>query len=108
MRRASRDNALVNCCFHAPDKRPSLCINKRDGRFYCFSCGAKGGDIIDFLMQRDGLTFRQACERLGAWTNSTPEAKCSLERDRREREQLQRERQKIEAEVKRLRFSARD
>jgi len=34
-------------------------------RWWCRRCG-KHGDAIDFLREREGLTFRQALERLGA------------------------------------------
>ena len=36
----------------------------RGGAFLCRKCGASG-DGIAFLMQRDGLTYREACEALG-------------------------------------------
>jgi DNA primase len=35
-----------------------------EGAYWCRQCG-KGGDAIQFLRDFDGLTFRQACERLG-------------------------------------------
>lgn len=34
------------------------------GAYWCRQCG-NGGDAIQFLRDFDGLTFRQACERLG-------------------------------------------
>jgi DNA primase len=51
------------CPFHA-DKTPSLSVNEDKGLFHCFGCGASG-DVIDFVMQLDGLTFRDAAESLG-------------------------------------------
>lgn len=36
----------------------------RGGAFMCRKCGASG-DGIAFLMQRDGLSYREACEALG-------------------------------------------
>ncbi|MRG73919.1 hypothetical protein GH722_19345 [Alphaproteobacteria bacterium HT1-32] len=48
------------CPFHN-DKRPgSLVINRTTGAYRCFSCGTKGGDIIDFHMQRHSLSFSDA------------------------------------------------
>lgn len=38
--------------------------NDGDGSYWCRRCG-KGGDAIQFLRDFEGLTFRQACERLG-------------------------------------------
>lgn len=35
-----------------------------EGAYWCRQCG-RGGDAIQFLRDFDGLTFRQACERLG-------------------------------------------
>ena len=38
--------------------------NENQGAYWCRQCGL-GGDAIQFLRDFDGLTFRQACERLG-------------------------------------------
>ncbi len=69
-RRLSRPNrsgwAVALCPFHR-DRHPSLSVNVRSGAFNCFSCGAHGGDVIDFVMQRDGLNFKSAAIALGAW-----------------------------------------
>jgi hypothetical protein len=52
------------CQLHA-DRRPgSFYVNLTSGAFKCFSCGAAGGDVVAFLMLRDGLGFREALERL--------------------------------------------
>lgn len=50
------------CPFHA-DTRPSLLINK-DNTYKCFVCGAGRGDVIDFVMKRDRLTFIEAVRYL--------------------------------------------
>lgn len=50
------------CCFHA-EKSPSLHVEDRKGRFYCFGCHASG-DIFTFLVEKEGLTFPEAVERL--------------------------------------------
>lgn len=52
------------CPFHADTRPNSFFLNLDTGGFVCFSCGAKGGDVIAFLMARDGYTFRQALEFL--------------------------------------------
>lgn len=57
-------NAL--CPFHN-DTRPSLRIRLDSGGFRCMVCGAHGGDVLAFHMQRYGLSFRQAAQQLGAW-----------------------------------------
>lgn len=53
------------CPFHN-DQKPSFRINTETGRGRCMSCGWSG-DPVAFVMQRHGLGFRQAAERLGAW-----------------------------------------
>lgn len=51
------------CPFHADGKTPSLGV--ADNHWKCFGCG-RSGDAIDWLREREGLSFRGACERLGA------------------------------------------
>ena len=58
------DWATVLCPFH-DDHEASLSINMNEGHFKCFACGAKGGDVIAYLMLRYGLGFKEACKRLG-------------------------------------------
>jgi hypothetical protein len=62
--------ALARCPFHESKSGKSFAVNFESGGFFCFGCGAKGGDIVSFVRLRDGLTFREACERLGAWDES--------------------------------------
>jgi hypothetical protein len=52
------------CPFHPDGDSPSLTVYP-DGRYHCFGCGADG-DAITWLEKREGLGFREACERLGA------------------------------------------
>jgi hypothetical protein len=65
--RPSRGWAKANCCFHRSKSRTSFSVNLDSGAFYCHGCGAKGGDIVSFLRQRDGLGFKEACQQLGCW-----------------------------------------
>ena len=105
--RPSRGWVQVRCCFH-DDRRPSLSLNLHQGHFFCHSCGVKGGDVISFVMQRDGVSFRRACERLRAWTDGSAESQRELERSRRGRKRLQSAAEKIEAEAKRLSLELRE
>ena len=57
-----RDGGL--CPFHADSQAGSFRVNLDYGAFCCFSCGAKGADIVAFTMQRDGLTFPEALKQL--------------------------------------------
>lgn len=54
----------AHCPFHADGKRPNLRINETKGVWFCDVCD-KGGSVIDFVMQREGLGFREACAALG-------------------------------------------
>jgi len=50
------------CPFHS-EKTPSFMVNEEMGLYKCFGCGA-GGDVIKFLMEIEGIDFRDALERL--------------------------------------------
>ncbi len=50
------------CPFHA-EKTASFTVNEEMGFYKCFGCGA-GGDVIKFLMEIEGVDFRDALERL--------------------------------------------
>lgn len=58
--KSSREHGWVDgglCPFHN-DKRPgSFYVSLDTGGFNCFSCGARGGDVIAFLRLRDETTF---------------------------------------------------
>ncbi len=56
-------NYWALCPFHA-EKTSSFSVN-RSGQFYhCFGC-KKSGDVIDFVMALEGMTFIEALELLG-------------------------------------------
>ncbi|MFH1176057.1 MAG: DNA primase [Acidobacteriota bacterium] len=50
------------CPFHG-EKTPSFSVSREKGTYYCFGC-KKGGDVIDFVMEVERLTFPEAVERL--------------------------------------------
>lgn len=52
------------CPFHEDTKAGSFKVNLENGAFVCFSCGTKGGDIINFTQKKYELAFRQAIEKL--------------------------------------------
>lgn len=54
------------CPFH-PDTKPSLRVFFETGAFRCMSCGARGGDVIAFHMQRYDVSFIEAAKSLGVW-----------------------------------------
>lgn len=53
----------IKCVFHS-DKTPSLSINRDTGSFYCFGCGASGGDVLDFYQRYHSCDFLTACHEL--------------------------------------------
>lgn len=58
------------CPFHK-DSRPSLRVQLDSGAFRCMACGAHGGDVLAFHMQKRGLKFIDAAKDLGAWKRNT-------------------------------------
>ena len=84
-------------------------MNLNHGGFYCFGCSARGGDIVAFLMQKDRLPFRRACELLGCWRQvNNPDEARRIEREKLEHEaKRQRELARV-AEQKRQRLAVRD
>lgn len=50
------------CPFHA-DETPSLKVSPEKNLFHCFGCGA-GGGVIDWVMKKNGVSFRHAVELL--------------------------------------------
>ncbi len=50
------------CPFHS-DRKPSLTVSDEKGFYHCFSCQAHG-DVFDFVMETEGLNFREALEQL--------------------------------------------
>lgn len=53
------------CQFHGGSD--SLRINVRSGAWRCMACGVKGGDVLAYLMQREGMDFVSAAKSLGAY-----------------------------------------
>jgi DNA primase len=52
------------CPFH-DERSPSFNVRPGVGYFHCFGCG-EGGNVYDFLMKIDHVTFPEAVERLAA------------------------------------------
>lgn len=50
------------CPFHN-EKTPSFGVVEEKGFYHCFGCGAHG-DLFTFVMETEGLGFREALERL--------------------------------------------
>jgi DNA primase len=54
------------CVFHTDTQAGSFRVNLVTGQFRCFSCCASGGSVIDFVMLRYSLTFKEALEKLSS------------------------------------------
>jgi DNA primase len=54
------------CPFHADRHVGSFYIRIDNGAFRCFSCNAKGGDIITFIQKKYEMSFKEAIEKLKA------------------------------------------
>lgn len=71
LRRAGR-NYIGLCSFHQ-EKAPSFTVSESRQTYHCFGCEARC-DVIDFIRQLDGLTFKEACAVLGITTGTRPSA----------------------------------
>lgn len=56
------------CDLHGLDNKPSARYYPRTNSVYCFACG-KSRDPIALLMDKEGVLFRDACDRLEAQFN---------------------------------------
>jgi hypothetical protein len=107
--RSSRGWAKARCCFH-DDRNPSLSVNLSTSGFLCFSCGARGGDLIDFVRLRDGVGFLAAARSLGALRPETlsPRERRDLSRRRLEKEELDNAAENFAKAERDLRLFSRD
>lgn len=60
-------NRFGLCPFHN-EKTPSFSVSPSRQYFHCFGCG-KGGDVITFIMEIEGLTYPEALEFLAKRAN---------------------------------------
>lgn len=85
--RPSRGWASCPCPFHESNgkrkRSTAFAVNLATGAFNCLSCGTKG-DLVKFVMLRNGVDFKAAAQLLGAWDQAP-----SFETLRRAREREQ-------------------
>ena len=53
------------CPFHDGDNEPSLVVTPSKNLWHCFGCG-QGGDVVQWVVKADGVSFRHAVELLRA------------------------------------------
>jgi hypothetical protein len=54
------------CCFHADSTLPgNLHADDKKQHYKCYACG-EGGDVFEFVMKTEGLTFERAAEKLAS------------------------------------------
>ncbi len=58
-----RGSRFVGLCPFHEEKTPSFSVDRDKGLYYCFGCGV-GGDVFDFLIRADGISFREAADFL--------------------------------------------
>ncbi|MCR4377788.1 MAG: DNA primase [Rhodospirillales bacterium] len=71
------------CPFHK-EKTPSFTVNDDKGFYHCFGCGAHGS-AFDFVMETEGLSFRETVEKLAADVGMQVPEDSPEERQRAER-----------------------
>ena len=70
---------MALCPFH-DDHNPSLSIDPVKNVWHCFGCNA-GGTVIDFVMKKEGLPFKDAVDRMLLGTGAVVRA-ASLEKSK--------------------------
>jgi len=62
LRKSGPSRYMGLCPFHS-EKTPSFTVHVVHQFYKCFSCGA-GGDVVKFVMEKDGLSFWEALKQL--------------------------------------------
>lgn len=62
LKQAGANQFKAVCPFHQ-EKTPSFHVHRDRQIFHCFGCG-KGGDVLTFVQEMEGLNFREALEML--------------------------------------------
>ena len=62
LRKSGASRYMGLCPFHS-EKTPSFTVHAIHQFYKCFSCGA-GGDVVKFVMEKEGLSFWEALKQL--------------------------------------------
>ncbi len=85
-----RGGRMWGCCPFHGEKTPSFSVSPDKQLFYCFGCH-KGGSVIQFIMEEEKVSFREAVKILAQQANmELPEESDDgqLQRERREKDRL--------------------
>jgi hypothetical protein len=80
LRKSGREYIGLALCH--PDHHPSGRYNQEKQKWFCDPCG-RGGDVIDFVMLAEGLTFPQALRALGIDTEGEHKPRPALTNSRK-------------------------
>ena len=64
----TKGNNFTCCCPFHDEKTPSFSVSPQKSIYHCFGCG-KGGNVLSFIMDFEGLNFVEAVERLADMNN---------------------------------------
>lgn len=62
LKKSGSNSWVGRCPFHS-EKTPSFTVTPNKGMYHCFGCGVSGGSI-QFLVEHDGIPFRDAVKEL--------------------------------------------
>ncbi|WP_265015182.1 DNA primase [Wolbachia endosymbiont (group B) of Camptogramma bilineatum] len=65
VRLIKRGDSFVGLCPFHNEKTPSFSVSNIKGVYYCFGCSAHG-DVFEFISQTEGLSFKEALEKLAS------------------------------------------
>ncbi|WP_168464869.1 DNA primase [Wolbachia endosymbiont of Ctenocephalides felis wCfeT] len=63
VRLVKRGDSFIGLCPFHNEKTPSFSVSNTKGLYYCFGCSAYG-DAFEFISRTEGLSFKEAVEKL--------------------------------------------